>query len=458
MHYQAKLALVTRKFSADFSSITLTQRTSPDPVIFNGVGTISQDNSGTLSLKLFQQSPLEMDKILAYQGKKSGGNVSSAGAFILSAKEYGGADWACNFVRTSESWCLGNDGCTGVISGHIKKLESSRGAQDCFQKSWFEGIIPFELDLPFNLSAQGKRNSYPERMLRFTYNRTTKVEILQCDGYTSVKINNRFELVSEKFIQLFTQALSIATGRTLEYIWRQTHGDYFSGRSIAEYDFKSCSNVLNPPLNLKGSVHLLKFLEAYIDYGLKHDHNYFDYWENLHASWASGLAVAALPLSVYIEGIMKEFYPELMEVDDKVLVDIDLMIDIIENSDRVDKQTKIRMRERLRNGAKGSVMNGLRKLAEKGTIRAGFAQSWHHVRNRAAHGGNFNQEQPLAKIQETVTHILSCLSLFYELLYLKLEFSGYIINYSKIGFPTEFRYADRFSLNRKIRKPPVKKS
>jgi hypothetical protein len=71
---------------------------------------------------------------------------------------------------------------------------------------------------------------------------------------------------------------------------------------------------------------------------------------------------------------------------------------------------------------------------------------WQYVRNRSAHGGDFTQEQVDSKIQEIVSGIYSCLHLFYELLYLKVNFSGYIINYSDMRFSTEFRFSNRLNV------------
>jgi len=449
MHHLAKTSLVAKRFSADFSDITLTQIAKTNPLVINGVGTINQDELGTLKLKLFQKNPLDREKVLRYQEEKSRGRISSAGGCSLSAVDHHDAGtWTCDYLKTSESLYFGTDGCTGVFSAEVEKLENSHGIRSCFQKSSFEGIIPFELDLPFNRGADGKKNSYPERMLKFTFNKVTKVEILQCNGYTSIKINNKYELVSERFIEAFTQSLSIATGRTVKYIWRQIAGEHFHHNVISEFDFELSRKSLRPPLDLHFCGHFLEFLEAYIKFSLTCDHNYFGYWEKLHASWASGLAVAALPLAVYIEGIMKEFFPELMTVDAKLAEDVKLTVEAIDNLVGVEAKLRERIRNRISGAARGTVTNGLRALAQRGCIGDHLVTSWQSVRHRSAHGNDFTQGQ-VAKFQEIVTGIYSCLRLFYELLYLKLEFSGHIIDYSEIGFPTEFRHAERLKMTRK---------
>ncbi|MBW9336677.1 hypothetical protein FEE59_24465 [Herbaspirillum sp. RU 5E] len=424
----------------------MTQLGSDDPLVIQGVGTISQGEGGKLLLKLFQQKPLPFDKVFAYQQEKSGGKISSARGFRLEATEYGGGTWTSEYLQTQESLNLGEGGCWGVFSGYVESLTSSSGTPFALQKSTFEGIIPFEIELPFNRSEKGKKNSYPERMLRFIYNRTTKVEILRSHGYTSIKISNKFELVSERFIEALLQGISIATGKSLQFVWQQYFCDSFHRQVIREYDFDSSENTIGSPISLRYCAHLTDFLEKYIHYSLRNDHNYFGYWKKLHASWASGLAVAALPLSVYVEGVVKEFYPELMVAESPPPAEINSTIAAINNIVTLEKRIKDRLCNSIRSSTKGSVAIGLRTLVHHGCIDKQLAVDWQYVRNRSAHGNDFTQEQVESKIQEIVSGIFSCLHLFYELLHLKLHYSGYVINYSKIGFPEEFRYADRVKL------------
>jgi hypothetical protein len=449
MHRHAKTSLVAKRFSADFRHITLTQLGSPDPLMIDGVGSISQDEFGVLRLKLFQQSPLNTRRIQKYHKEKSDGNISSAGACRLQAIDYTGGTWTCDYLKTKELLYMGSDGCTGIFSSEVGRLERSHGIPSCFQASSFEGIIPFEFDLPYNLGADGKRNSYPERLVKFTFGKMTKVEIQQCDGYTAIKISNKFELISERLIELLIQGLSIAIGRNLKFIWWEIIGEHFYHGLISEFDFELSRTSLRPPLDQHSGIHFLNFLKLYIEFGLKHNHNYFGYWEKLHASWASGLVVAALPLSVYIEGVVKEFYPTLMMADAALIDEINLTIEAVDNLIDMDSKIKERVRNRIRGIARGTITNGLRALAKQGYIGLNLVTSWQSVRHRSAHGDDFTQEDVI-KIQKVVTGIYSCLHLFYELLHMKLEFSGYIVNYSKAGFPTDFRYAKKLNISQEI--------
>lgn len=448
MQFQAKTSLVAKQFSADFSEITLTQLDNPDPLIINGVGTINQDERGLLQLKVFQQKSLDNKKVFHYRGEKAGGKISSTGACSLRATEFGGGEWVCDYLKTTESIFLDSHTCTGVFFAEVEKIESCHGTPFGLQESSFEGIIPFELDLPYNLGANGKRNSYPSHMIKLVFNKTTKIEILRCERYTSVKIINKFELISERFVEALTQALSIATGRTIKFIWRQLIGDSYQHRMISEFDFELSRTKLRPPLDSRYDAHFSKFLEFYIRFSLQNDHNYFGYWEKLHASWASGLVVAALPLSVYVEGVLREFYPELLKVDPKLQDEVDLTISVIDGLPDLDRAIKERFRNRIRGAARGTVTTGLRALSERGSIDKKLVTSWQSVRNRSAHGDDFTQEQ-VTKIQKLVSQIFSCLHLFYVLLYLKLGFFGYVVDYSTIGFPSVFWSRDRGKLKPK---------
>lgn len=452
MHFTAKLSLVNRRFSADYSEITLTQLGTDAPLVFSGPGTVSQDAFGNLALKLFQQQKIDREKTFLYQAEKSRAGIVSdtRGCQLEAIAGDGSGTWHCEYVTTNETLTLHDNGCTGVVSADLDNLVQSWGTPSCFQASRFEGIIPFEMDLPFNLCAQGKRNSYPAKMLKLTFNKVIKVEILRCDGYTSVKISNAFELVSDRFIALFTEGLSIATGRSLRYIWSSLNGETFHRRTIAAYDFEVARTKLSPPLSTDYN-YLDNFLQGYIKFSLKQSNNYFGYWEKLHASWPAGLAAAALPLSVYIEGVTKEFYPEYLAADMTKVKEVDLMIAAIRGSEGIDDDLKERMCSRIRGAAKGSALDALRALAQLGCVEKQLVDSWHYVRNRSAHGSDFTRTQVHAKIQKVVTNIYACLHLFYQLLYLKIGFSGYINNYSKIGFPSEFRFASQFKVPRRKR-------
>jgi hypothetical protein len=97
MHYMAKLSLANRRFSADYSQITLTQLGTDAPLVFSGPGTVSQDAFGNLALKLFQQQKVDREKAFLYRAEKSRSGIVSdtRGCQLEELADDSGGTWHC---------------------------------------------------------------------------------------------------------------------------------------------------------------------------------------------------------------------------------------------------------------------------------------------------------------------------------------------------------------------------
>lgn len=154
-----------RRFSADYSQITLTQLGTDAPLVFSGPGTVSQDAFGNLALKLFQQHKVDREKTFLYQAAKSRAGIVSdtRGCQLEAITDDGSGTWHCEYVTTNETLTLHDNGCTGVVSADLDNLVQSWGTPSCFQTSRFEGIIPFEMDLPLISALREKETAIRKR-------------------------------------------------------------------------------------------------------------------------------------------------------------------------------------------------------------------------------------------------------------------------------------------------------
>jgi hypothetical protein len=129
--------------------------------------------------------------------------------------------------------------------------------------------------------------------------------------------------------------------------------------------------------------------------------------------------VAALVLTVNIEGMIKNYFSDERFPSEDVVSDVKTSIDIVNRSGFPD-YTKVRIITSLGNMAKLSVSNILKVLVVEGLIDSDQVKSWNKLRNSVAHADNLANDR--SAIERFVDDIGNCTSLFYRLIGLSVGY------------------------------------
>jgi len=138
-----------------------------------------------------------------------------------------------------------------------------------------------------------------------------------------------------------------------------------------------------------------------------------------------------LTLSVAVDGLLKEAFPRLAMPSAADRRNISEAQDIIRNSS-IDSKVKARL-----NGFIGTMSNPrakdrLRVFLETGILDNKLTDSWESLRNPSTHGDVADWRD----LQRYIDKCSSTLVLFYQLIFLVIEYTGKFTNYSCEGYPT----------------------
>jgi hypothetical protein len=158
-----------------------------------------------------------------------------------------------------------------------------------------------------------------------------------------------------------------------------------------------------------------------------------DHWMSIYNAWQSSSAMAALPLSVSIEGLVNTYFPRLKVEGDDAIAAAAVAVEAIRQLN-VSDALRQRLVGSVSNIGRGSVPRALRVLVAQGLLTQALFSSYGSVRNRAAHAVDEEYGDPTLA-QSNVDKIFSCLSLFYRLLLIRLAYHGPVVEHSLHGCP-----------------------
>lgn len=134
-----------------------------------------------------------------------------------------------------------------------------------------------------------------------------------------------------------------------------------------------------------------------------------------------------LVVTIAIEKSLKEFYPKDEERVEIELYDIQQKIRLLTEK-IISEPLKNRINVMCDNLSKKDYLpqKMLKKLEKDKIISEGSVRSWNKLRNKFAHGNDYNDDIPTA--HKLVNH---CTTIYYELVFNKINYSGYYINSSE---------------------------
>ena len=184
---------------------------------------------------------------------------------------------------------------------------------------------------------------------------------------------------------------------------------------------------------------LISFVDHYVN-NREEKHRYLVYyWRRLYHTSSQIGDVAALVLTVNIEGLVNNYFSSGRTPSDLLLGEISYSKSLIKKL-KLPGSTNSRIKNVLGAMKKLSAPNILRAMEAEGIIEAAHVKSWNNLRHSLAHAGN--TESDSIAMQLFFDDIENCLDLFYRLIGLSV---GYDASLVKDG--EEFLLAKPLDLN-----------
>ena len=427
---------ISNSFKIDCIDIRLTQKKDKDPIIYRGPGTIYQDEHGILQLKLYSKLS-DIHKEISHQFKHHilGKIIVRDKFFTLEATDMFGNEWFANDI-----WISFNVSSTAknlVIKSKLDEIENIElnKARSNTKKDYLFIIVPGQYKIPCNKAEDLPNGGWRLNRAVFSANEID-FEFRKYDDYLAIYANAKTgNLDKDVYLELI-EALSIFTGYIVRpIVIKNTQKDKYILK-IKSVDNSFTNKKLLPPFKPFTKTEFKSFtcfLEKYIENIKAPFSDLFGFWHKINRAWQASIENSSLSIGVAIEGVVKSYFNELGRADEEILQQAKEAKKLIEDSD---------MGERIKGRLYGSISllkntstkSALRQMVEeKKWLKKTMINKWEKLRNKSVHPDKMNQD--LIAIQKYIDQIDTCLTLFYRLIFIIIEYEGSYIDYSERGWP-----------------------
>lgn len=412
--------LIDRTLVIECFQMELSQNTDDNPVVLKGPGSIAIQHDGTLGLKLYDSSKFSNSPGMFFLGLGGQGIVPKTDYYSFNASDAHGNTWVYSDVYIYDGMTTTPFGT--LVEVNIPNMQSLKSRAHAQKGMFAEIVVPGVFRLPFNTfeDQPDKSSSLVALELKI---QEIDIKIVQKPHHLSIELFSDVSMIDQSIVQRLTEGLGIAIGRNIEPAFYRV----YSGGQIISY-VGGCkesprSPVLTPFVDVfpYKTQQLEKFLQCYLaNYSDDHAH-LMGYWRRLNAISNLITDVAALVLTVNIEGMIKNYFSDGRTPSSEVLGQIKASVEIVNRAELPD-YTRSRIQSSLGFMEKLSVSNILKALADEGVIDLKDVKSWNALRNSVAHADNFSNDR--TAIEWFLNHIGNCTSLFYRLIGLSVGYDA----------------------------------
>lgn len=419
----------------------------PNPVVYEGCGSIWRTGDGGLTLKLHCSRRVDITEIHeAIESYTAGEIVPDSAFFSLRAVDIKGQVWSGTHILPDfSSGELGT-----VISADLRNLSTQRELQHSTSRAHM--LLGFD------------------RPVQFPYNAVTKVETTVAGerGGTSVSLNvARFSACDYEFTlqneegwlvldvlasgDAFPSSLDIRICEALQFVlaqwltwsFREVHEGnkrltVFRSSGISETNQQPRPPIAPGPVDETGITWLLfdKYLQHIIDYGEEDKlHPLSALVRSVVAATSSALESQALAISVAVEGVLSVEFQRLGLASNTIEEERQTTIRLIQCHPDLTKAFKSRVLGFLGAMHQPRAKDKLRQLVEKGLIEQELWDAWEKTRHPAAHAEFISSASSRDRTNKLFNLCLKVNQLFNSLVFLAIGYIGKYTDYSANQWP-----------------------
>ena len=421
-------ALVAGTALFEFDCALLTQPTNSNPERRQGSATVTQSESGDLQLKVNITDPVDFARSLQSSFSAISGRLIEEEEFYrLEATRNQSETWVCERFLGKDHLSYKANGST--MTGALPQLSMKSAETASLPRHHVYQALVGELPLPYFSSEIGQDPSF-----QFLIDSTT-VRLAPKRGYVLLHATSESAPVNPGLVNRLLEALFIATGRWLHSCYHFVASGAESETRIVSFLRGKEREFLWSAIRENDPKSLTEFVRSYLALTAIEPGPFFGYWQKVFSAWEAGIVVAALPVSIFVEGLVKEFFPDLMSETPEVIDAADKMVAHLATAPDIATTLITRGQNAILGIKQKSPTSALKKLVAEGWFEESLIARWRSVRNSAAHAHEFTATADLAEQQKTMDGVMACLHLFYVLLFIRARFGGTFLDLSKHAFP-----------------------
>lgn len=404
-------------FSRPLREVRLTQRTSEQPRIFSGPGSIDLSN-GEIKVSIYHEyvGDEKNQSMRSDFSMKAGEIIRDDSYYSMVATDINGGQWSC------ESLSLGGE--FGVHSAFIVASSNSAVTVGTNTKTsaeqltyWMRGEQPVPLGMPDH---------------RVTIPYAGGAVVLRNENGNSALILSGGAATPERGEGLI-QALEIMFGRMIQVVAIHRSGGQGAVLELYPYDSELQNTAMPTPIHINrpgGAAAFQSYLISVSSF-LVEEQWVAGYWHKVNRVWQAGLINAGLSITVSIEGLLKALYVS-NGVDEEFAGMASAAVPLVQDL-KLEERVKNRLITSLSTAGGFSAKAALKSLSKNPFFHSSAEADWSALRNAAAHADRTDSD-PRAR-QKLVSRTFANLRLFYDLIAWRAGYRGRRVDYSTLGFP-----------------------
>ncbi|MCX2920613.1 hypothetical protein ORK51_10560 [Stenotrophomonas rhizophila] len=428
MFEQVRDNLQSGEFRLELVDCQVTQCVDNDPIIFKGVGVVSQNKNGELEFVLVcQGTEGPYDPYAILDNYVSGKLIGDAGLFSIKGHDHNGQEWISErqLINQSHSHSLKITASLSELKTERSVHENKNGKEYC---GWY---FTGELKLPFrphedkfkceleDWTWEAIKDHHGNVELRFNSlahefeknSRSFLTGISLLAGQSPVPSCSWHIKGDREQISILPQGLRPQGGRLLEFIPREwVYRGYWNAflnlwiRATHESTTRDVQEVL------------------------------YHYFHRILKTYQNDMENSVQVIASSIEGLINTLYHVDTDIDQGFVTILEDAIEKISTSDlAVDDRALGVLKSSLKNSKLPKLKVAFRRLIANGVLTKEMLDSWDEVRNKAAHGGLL---EPTS--DATQTHLdgfFQCYEAFKRIIFDVIKYDGTHRDYSLKNWP-----------------------
>ena len=432
---------INLKLSFELPNIIVKQRESEEPKVYEGPGSLYQDEEGNLILKMYSNISESFSSIFN-DDSPPGKIIAENNYYDLTAVDMYGKIWKSEKVSIGKNY--GDGGKFLIILAGLNKVTCEENLPEIENGStlilYFNKNIKLPVSPFFEIPELKEKEIYKNVRLFTTLKiRDYQIIISEQTNWIEFNISSKQSALPKNIDSRICEALQFITYTKLNWFFFYKFEGKKYYQKLNNYNYYKIIEGLTPPYNINSGTSKpnWEMFKLYLNYIL--DYPNPQKYHTISSLLNLIIQAEKLPIDtrfqticICIESILKSEFDFEIEVDIKLKEhQLDLIGYINENINN--EEYKKRLKSLIGQLSNTRPVDKLYKLANDNLIEERMILDWEWLRHPLIHGERIKTE----KLQEYLDKYYSTLTLFYQLIFLKIGYIGKYTDYSSVKWPTK---------------------
>jgi len=411
--------------------------------VYNGPGSIIQSQNGKISLKMYCCDKISPVEVFSRLNVQPGKIIDDSEYYDLEAIDVDGRTWKAN--RILPSVCANKEFTGYLVEGDFYKMISFSELPFSAKNSV---TIKYRGDIRIPCNTNTRTETYIDEKKRAWSGNLNiskfeawnlEFEIQKEKEWLIVNAVSKSNPIDYLTITRIDEALQFVLARSLKWSVIELFNEKSLITRISAAQPNETKTRIQPPFYFQTfdkTESVWKLFDKYLAYTILYRedqwHPIFSLIHSVIESGEASLEAEALTLSVSVEALLKLAFQNIALPDDTFKDEVKRVEQIVSES-TISVSLKSRICGVLSTMMSPRAKDQLYCLKNKGLIEERLIEAWDKLRNKTAHGHIIE----LIELEEYVKLCDHVMTLFYQLIFLALNYQGDYTDYSSDGYPAK---------------------